>query len=462
MSASRRPSALLSSACLEAGADLSWLLERHCYVRAVSVERRPVSGEESTMAKCVIKGPSGRKWTVAEQRFLALEQMFRQPSQGAAGGAEGSSCCGGGGGGAQSSSMGARPSKIFGSDGSIAEAEGLVSGGASGGASGGEPPRIVEVCADSGGGVANAATSALPTEGATPAAARVAGFSAGVPPEAGRIAGSGLAAALALGTPGGAHAGARFREPGGSGRRMSGVVDVLKTAIESTASREQLSDLYGAVLLAGCGGGLPGMRQRMEAELRLIRNDPAMPRALRPRLVETPSTLAGGIEARVSSLGAQGGVANGDAGGPAAGRRGGGAETSAGGGGSGRSAAGGGAASGGGSSLCGSVSETLLQEAEWAVSEAETVAWRGAAEEALSGSRNAGVGNVASIFSSGSTNGDWVLADQFRRNPQYATRAAFKAAGCVNMEAVGQAERRSSGDHWAPAGALRGGPMLRT
>ena len=53
------------------------------------------------------------------------------------------------------------------------------------------------------------------------------------------------------------------------------------------------------------------------------------------------------------------------------------------------------------------MSETLLQEAEWAVSEAETVAWRGAAEEALSGSRNAGVGNVASIFSSGSTNGDW-------------------------------------------------------
>ena len=257
-------------------------------VRAVSVER--ARQRRRAMAKC----NRAERPQVDGGRVRQCWSRCLAATKGAAGGTEGSSCCGGGG-GAQSSSMGTRPSKIFGSDGSIAGGEGLVGGGASGG----EPPRIVEVCADSGGGVANAATSALPTQGATPAAARVEGSSAGGPPDAVRIAGS-PAAALALGT----HGGARFREPGGRGRRMSGVVDVLKTAIESTASREQLSDLYGAVLLAGCGGGLPGMRQRMEAELRLIRNDPAMPRALRPRLVETPSTLAGGIEARVSNLGA--------------------------------------------------------------------------------------------------------------------------------------------------------------
>ena len=62
----RRQPAPLSPACVETGADLAWLLQRHCYVRAVSVERRPVSGEESAMAKSVIKAPSGGKWTLAE------------------------------------------------------------------------------------------------------------------------------------------------------------------------------------------------------------------------------------------------------------------------------------------------------------------------------------------------------------------------------------------------------------
>jgi hypothetical protein len=61
------------------GADLAWLLRDHCYVRAVSVERRPVSHDEAQMAKCRLVAPSGSKWDVAEQRFLALEQLFVAP-----------------------------------------------------------------------------------------------------------------------------------------------------------------------------------------------------------------------------------------------------------------------------------------------------------------------------------------------------------------------------------------------
>ena len=65
------------------GADLAWLLRDHCYVRAVSVERRPVSHDEAQMAKCRLVAPSGSKWDVAEQRFGENPATGQRPATGA-------------------------------------------------------------------------------------------------------------------------------------------------------------------------------------------------------------------------------------------------------------------------------------------------------------------------------------------------------------------------------------------
>jgi hypothetical protein len=440
----RRPGPL-SMGCQEAGADMAWLLQRHCYVRAVSVERRPVSGEESAMAKSVIKAPSGRKWTLAEHRFQALEQMFRQPP--GEGGAGAAGCLGV----PMSAARTPYASMIF--TGGVAGVTGSGTGGgvlADGGDDDDDGPRIVEI-------FPGTETAADATQPQRPFDGSVQGGGAGggMPGAAGgvqRVAGSGLAAALALGSGSGA-----LREPGGKGRAMEGVIDVLKTTIESVASRERMGELYGAVLLAGCGGSLPGMRQRLDSELRQIRNDPSMPRAVRPRLVEMPSANSGSVEARVMSLGARGSEAKERAAAGGDGTAGGGG--GGGGGGGIRTASAGLSADG--------LGEDFLREAAWALTEAETLAWRGAAEEALAQAR--GVRASAPHSSASRDAGEWMVADQFRRNPHYATRAAFKAAGCVNMESV--VDRGANGlvtdrwgavDRWGGApSALRGGPMLR-
>lgn len=244
---------------------------------------------------------------------------------------------------------------------------------------------------------------------------------------------------------------------------MAGAIDVLKTTVEATAPRERMGDLYGAVLLAGCGGGLPGMRQRLDSELRQIRNDPSMPRAIRPRIVDVPSAASGsgsGVDMRSLHLGAHGGDANAAAGGKAKAR--GDGDGSAGGSGGVH----GGVCTTGAGASAGGLSDEIKREALWALSEAETLAWRGAAEEALI--RGRGGAQHGSTYSTREP-GEWMVADQFRRNPLSATRAAFKAAGCVNMEAV--VDRAANGmptgvgaDRWgANSGysALRGGPMMR-
>ena len=162
------------------------------------------------MAGCVLKAPSGRKWTLSQQRFMAFEQLFKPP-----------------------------PSLLL---------PAMMGGGSGGSAA----PQSSELAAN--------------------------GF----------IAGTGLAAAMALSNSPQARSacGKLALSSGGRGSLVNdgpvpgGAVDVLRQTIENLGGRQQLTELFGAIVLAGPGGGLPGLRQRIESELRTIRNDPEMPRTL--------------------------------------------------------------------------------------------------------------------------------------------------------------------------------------
>ena len=329
----------------ELGVDLLWLAQHHCYVRAVSTERRPVSGEEVQMAGCVLKAPSGRKWTLSQQRFMAFEQLFKPP-----------------------------PSLLL---------PAMMGGGSGGSAA----PQSSELAAN--------------------------GF----------IAGTGLAAAMALSNSPQARSacGKLALSSGGRGSLVNdgpvpgGAVDVLRQTIENLGGRQQLTELFGAIVLAGPGGGLPGLRQRIESELRTIRNDPEMPRTLRPRLVESSAekgSISGGQYTASSDL-----------------LKGGGAEGSA----SGFSGPNGQAAA----------------ASSWALTEAESLAWRGAAADACVSVSSGGVS------SGGET---WTYADTFKREPRNITRQAMRSAGCSVerwSEVADAALARAVGGHYGGSGIVR-------
>ena len=264
--------------CIALGKDLAWLLQTHCYVRAVSVARRPVSTEEATMAECTLVAPSGRRYTLAEQRFLAYESCLRPPTA----------------------------------------AEAVAAAGL-------RPQRP-------------GASSELPTIG--------------------------------------------------------GMVEVLRGAIEGQR-RELIGELYGAILPVGPGGGVPGLRQRLEAELRTIRAEPSMPRSLRPRVLD-------------AALDGWSGGGSGQGGGFALGL--GGAS------GSHREAA--------HSSSC--------DAAAWPLTPAETCAWRGVAAQAC------GRLEARPRGTAGSAVGDagWIYPEMFRRDPRLTTRAALKALGCMSTRSA--------------------------
>ena len=64
------------NAANDAALDAAWLLRHHCYVRAVGVQRRPVTADEREMASCKLRAPSGQMLSVSDVRFMALEQLF--------------------------------------------------------------------------------------------------------------------------------------------------------------------------------------------------------------------------------------------------------------------------------------------------------------------------------------------------------------------------------------------------
>lgn len=322
-----------------AAADVSWLLRTHCYVRAVSVDRRPVGGDERTMASCNVSAPSGVRWALAEERFMSYEQLFRAP-----------------------------------------------------------PPPPSQP--------ASAAPSAAAPPAASPGATSLPATSASPP-----VAGSGLAAALVLASsprrlpPTGA-------QPAASPwAHVGGAMEVLTRTIDASAGQGQqtLGDLYGAVLLSGSGGSVPGLRQRMESELRSIRSGSgqSVPRALRPRLVE----LAGSaVERDLVQMMASSPVGTPEQAGGAA----------------------------------------IEAVAQWSLSEGEIAPWCGAAGAACaylararhaacrpggpapqSGLRTASALDTATTAAAVGPEPTWTTTEQFARESKVATRAAMRAGGCV-------------------------------
>ena len=366
----------LSEAEAQVGADLSFLLQRHCYVRAVSVERRPVSGEEATMAGCVVQAPSGRKWRLEEVRFMAFEQIFRGVPLSPGVPVESARVAGTAG---AVGAVGAAAPSASGGDGSVACA---CNGGVAG--SGLAAALALSSGGNSNGGNSNTSSSSS----IVPAYARSAIF----PSAACASAAAGIGSV-----------------------RCDGAIDVLKATIDACGTREQMVSLYGAVLLTGAGGAVPGMRQRFESELRQIRNDPQMPRTLRPRLVEHANSLTGG-EDMVKNM--QGPAERGRGG-----RRGGGRD-GGGGGGEGGGVEGGDGADGKDSTSHADCVQAAIRNAAWALTEAEAAAWLGTAEEACVHARISRGG----VYSSSAPG--WTYADQFSKESRFATRAALKAAGC--------------------------------
>ena len=64
----------------------------------------------------------------------------------------------------------------------------------------------------------------------------------------------------------------------------------LTVAVEA-APRDLWVPLYGSIVLTGIGAALPGMRQRLEAELRPLRGTSTMPRGLAARVVSSPDNI---------------------------------------------------------------------------------------------------------------------------------------------------------------------------
>ena len=208
----------------------------------------------------------------------------------------------------------------------------------------------------------------------------------------------------------------------GVGSGGGGAIELLRAAINA-APRTHLPALYSAIVLGGPGGGLPGLRHRLESEMRQIRGDPEMPRTLKPQIRQS-------MEAAAAS-GAEG--------------------------------------SGGGAVL---VRLTAGDAVVWPLSLPETAAWRGTARRAcaelghmlahqheqtqpplrhrLLERRSASAAPTAS-------NANWVLAAQFRREPRYSTRAAMRAAGAP---VGGQARNGFKGGHFGGSGIV--GQELRS
>ena len=63
-----------------------------------------------------------------------------------------------------------------------------------------------------------------------------------------------------------------------------GTLALVRAVVEANA-REDWPALYGAVMVTGAGAGLPGLRARLETEMRTLRRLPEMPRALQPRVL---------------------------------------------------------------------------------------------------------------------------------------------------------------------------------
>ena len=93
--------------------------------------------------------------------------------------------------------------------------------------------------------------------------------------------------------------------------------------------------------------------------------------------------------------------------------------------------------------------------AAWALSDAETLAWRGAAADACSQLRSERLSN--GVYSSTQDPG-WTYADQFRRDARFCSRQAMKAAGCSIerwSEAATSAGTGAIGGRWGGSGLIR-------
>ena len=247
---------------------------------------------------------------------------------------------------------------------------------------------------------------------------------------AGSVAGVGFGAAISSGagsgavssaggisSAGGGGAGGAGGSAGGGGENgnmLVGAIRLLSSAIHSTP-RAQWTSLYSAVVLSGPAGRLPGLRQRLESELRLIRNMPDMPRTLRPQLLEWAEDEPAAPPPRSSGCAGAGVGGGGGVGGVGVGGH-----------------------------------SKDVRPYKWPVAAAETAAWRGAAAQACAMLRQpSGHGSGGAGFGvQGDGARTWVLAEHFRREPRYALRAALRAAGAP----TGADATPSIGGHFGGSG----------
>ena len=173
---------------------------------------------------------------------------------------------------------------------------------------------------------------------------------------------------------GASHAGSKAPATGPAGSPGAlGAMEVLRECAGQIA-QSSWPDMFAAVLPVGIGGSLAGLRQRLEHELRLLRNEPGMPRMLRPVVVEldigrqpiVPAPASGGVDGSLQ-----------------------GAE--------------------------------LL--AAYPLTNAETLAWRGAAKACTS------AGKQARLPARFAGKQGWLYASFHRRSPIPSTRSAMKAGG---------------------------------
>ena len=73
-------------------------------------------------------------------------------------------------------------------------------------------------------------------------------------------------------------------EGGGACAASTSLLELLKAAA-SAAAHEKWAELFRNVVLLGRGATLSGLAQRVGVELRTLRRDPSMPRALHPGVV---------------------------------------------------------------------------------------------------------------------------------------------------------------------------------
>jgi len=159
------------------------------------------------------------------------------------------------------------------------------------------------------------------------------------------------------------------------------MTDLLRATVEQASTqsggRSHLSALYSTIVPTGPGGALPGLRQRLESEMRILRSHPDMPHIIRPtiRPIVTSDVCAPGVLPYL----------------------------------------------------------TPEQHASWCLTPAEAAAWYAVARHACEAAASLSTRSLPDHVSRRASNQSsvsWITPERFRRDPRYCARSAIREAGC--------------------------------